>query len=522
MANKKISEFITASIIQSGDYLNIVRASTNYKVSADQLAPFLGAVGTIQPVGAGGSIPVLEQPTATSNNIRGIESGSGILASISPQNGITIKHNFTVNKTGSALIVDETVSSPIFRSLVAGDGIAIAASGNTIRISASVVGGSNTVIVNQESDFPSASGGVITLEDNTNYIISAAVSTANRFVLGKNNAITANNEFSPTLTYTGTGTMFTGTNVTFTMDRVNLDAPTGDIFNLSKTDPTKNVYVILTNFAVNRCLTFATVNDIDVFDVVNSKVFDCTKGIVASGSTYWDIFSLTRFFIASTSASFIGVDLGTSTHQTLELIDLIVRAPAGAIALKGAAASANLTTGNLATVTNCEFSGGLTPLDTIANSDIRWDFKGNTGIADTISDALLGFDGNATETVITVTSTPVKVNAVWVLEDAKKFTTDTTGRATYKGERGAHLPVDISLGVLAAGGGSKDVKIYIAKNGSVISNTGRTVQTSGSVPRTISIPWQLTFAENDYIEIYIANTSDTTNIIVQNAVMRIN
>jgi hypothetical protein len=201
---------------------------------------------------------------------------------------------------------------------------------------------------------------------------------------------------------------------------------------------------------------------------------------------------------------------------------MALRGPSGAIAMKGAAASANITTSNLATVTHSEFSGGLTPLSGIANDDIRWDFDGNSGIADTLSDSLLGFNGNVTETVIAVINTPVLVNATWVLESTSKFTNTTGGRSTYDGERNIRLPVDVSVGVVAAGGGANDITIYLALNGSVISNTGRTIAVSGSSPLTLSIPWQLMLSENDYLEVHIENNTGTTNLIVEYATLRIN
>lgn len=521
MTSKKISDFTAQSTFQSGDQLNIVRSSTNFKIDVSNLASFLGVTGTIQPVGSGSAIPVLEQPSATSNNIRGVESGSGILASISAQNGITLKHNFTFDKTGQALVVDETIASPVFKSIVAGSGISVGTSGNTIVVSASAVGASNTVVVNQESDFPTAVGGVITLTDNTNYILGANVTTANRFVLGLNNSITANNIFNPVLTYTGSGVMFTGVDKNLTISDISLNCASGTAFDISSTVAPASFFV-MDSVIVQNCAKFANFNDMFTVVIRNSGSLNATTGITVAGTNYWSIFSIDRLNLPSTSASFIGIDLGSSTHQTLELDNLVFRAPAGAKGLKGLASSGNITANNLATCLNSEFSGGLTPLDTITQNDIRWDFQRNTGVADTITDALLGFNGNATETAISVATTPVLVNATWVLEDANKFTTTTGGRATYNGERDSHLPVDVAVGVVAVGGGNKNCSLYIAKNGTVITSTKRTVQTSGSTPRTWSIPWQLTLSNGDYIEVFVANDTDTVNLIVEHAVLRIN
>lgn len=167
MTSKKISGFTAQSTFQAGDQLNIVRSSTNFKIDISNLAAFLGVTGTIQPVGSGSAIPVLEQPSATSNNIRGVESGSGILASISAQNGITLKHNFTFDKTGAKLTADETIASPVFRSIKAGSGINITASGNVITVAQAAGGGTTVSVVTTNH---STSGNETVICNNTSPI----------------------------------------------------------------------------------------------------------------------------------------------------------------------------------------------------------------------------------------------------------------------------------------------------------------------------------------------------------------
>ena len=45
---------------------------------------------------------------------------------------------------------------------------------------------------------------------------------------------------------------------------------------------------------------------------------------------------------------------------------------------------------------------------------------------------------------------------------------------------------------------------------------------SGSNPAALSIPWQLTLSEDDYLEVYIENNTGTTNLIVEYATLRVN
>ncbi len=203
-------------------------------------------------------------------------------------------------------------------------------------------------------------------------------------------------------------------------------------------------------------------------------------------------------------------------------MDLVVRAPAGAVGITGLVDSGNISTDNLAAVVGGEFTGGLTPITNIAISDIRWDFQSNAGISDSISDALLAFDGNALQTDIEEIDTPVKINAVWVCERESRFTCTTDGRATFIAERNDFFPVDISIGLISVGGTPIDSTTYLAKNGSVIANSGRSLAISGADPRTISIPWQVEMSKDDYLEVFVENNTNGTNdIIAESAILRV-
>ena len=519
------SNFTAQTTVLDTDTFDFVRTSTNYKVAFSDIKTSMGISVDLASVGSPLGNPTMYAATSTSYKFRAIESGKGVIAQISPQNGIEVTSNFGQVAGGDAnLIADLTTDQFAFRPLKGISPIDVNVVGNFIEISqaTSPLALTNTVVVSDITDFPAASGGVITLEDDTNYVIVQAISTSDRFVLGANNAITANNVFSPIFTYTGTGTMFTGVDVSFTISDISLTAATGKVFDLSSTPSSGGDLFVMRSTVVNACDSWMDLDDLQIVDINNSSAFSANQGIVVSGTTNWSVFSLAKSAILLNTASSIGIDFGTSVHQSLELSDLIHRGPASAIGLKGAASSANLTAGNLATVVRSEFSGGLTPLSGITNSDIRWSFSLNTGIADTLTDALLGFNGNSTETVIAVIDTPVVVNATWVIEGTSRFTATTGGRATYNGERDVHLPVDTAIGVIASGGGANDVTIYLALNGSVIANTGRTVNISGSSPRALSLPWQLTLSENDYLEVWIENNTGTTNLIVENATLRVN
>jgi hypothetical protein len=133
---RKISQFVAKTTISgSNSYLNYIIDNTNYRIAYTDFLGGLGVTGTIVQAGAVTAAPILDTQ-GDINNIRGIENGSGIAANVSATDGVEIKHNFTVDATGSPLMLNTTATSPTFVSLLAGSGITLTAAGNVIAISA--------------------------------------------------------------------------------------------------------------------------------------------------------------------------------------------------------------------------------------------------------------------------------------------------------------------------------------------------------------------------------------------------
>jgi hypothetical protein len=131
---RRKSDFVAQDTVPANSFMDYFVDNTNYRISYTNLVSGLGVTGTIVTTGSGTAAPVLEKD-GTINKIRNIENGSGIAASISATDGVEIKHNFTVDATGSPLMLNTTAVSPTFVSLFAGSGISLTATGNIIAIS---------------------------------------------------------------------------------------------------------------------------------------------------------------------------------------------------------------------------------------------------------------------------------------------------------------------------------------------------------------------------------------------------
>ena len=94
------------------------------------------------------------------------------------------------------------------------------------------------------------------------------------------------------------------------------------------------------------------------------------------------------------------------------------------------------------------------------------------------------------------------------------------GRLTYLPTETALVEVTAKAGILMASTGSKVVTAILAKNGVVLAASGSGTATS-LLSAVIEIPWRVEMSQNDYLELWVSNTSDSVNLIVSNAELRI-
>ena len=130
---RKKSEFVATTSVEAGGYLDYVVNGTNYKIAYTDFVTNLGVTGSIVQDGAVTGAAILDTQ-GTVNNIRNLENGSGIVANVSPENGVILAHNFTQDATGAPIFLNTTADSPTFASLVAGNGIEITSTDDYVTI----------------------------------------------------------------------------------------------------------------------------------------------------------------------------------------------------------------------------------------------------------------------------------------------------------------------------------------------------------------------------------------------------
>lgn len=511
--NRKISGFLAQTAIPSDAQFTFVSAGVNYRILLSDFQSSLGVTGTIEQSGSATATPVLNVAGAV-NKIRNIENGYGVKASVSPENGITLDHNFQRDTTGVPIVDSLDQTSPKFRSLVAGSGVNVSSSNGTIQIAlAATPASTKTVVVNSLTDFPSPVAGVITLADNTEYAVRNDITTSSRFVLGNNCVISGSDEAVTALTYTGVGTMFTAVNATCKARNITTVSATGAFIDFSGTG-IELLQVIDCHVITDTLGTVGGVGGVQLsgsqFEVsTNGMTFTGANGVVLAGSFLCNVDAGTAF------------DLGAATFSAVSFNEGFVSIGAGAVFLDGAAASANIDSGGLGTVHNCRFSGAGTPVQTITSSDIRWQFLINDEIVDTHKDCAVYQAGNAVPTTISVASTPVKLAGAWVQSHASQFTSDASGRMTYIGVKNTHFTISFAITAAPVSGTNKIISFYVAVNGVVIPGSKSPSIISSGSDRRIPVIWRSILAQGDYVEVFVSNDTDTVDVLATDAVLSI-
>lgn len=524
MASQKISEFNTSTELTSGDLFTFVVNGTNKNIAFSDLQISLGALGVLSQVGAETGTPVLDVESPTLYNIRNLESGKGVITGVSPENGITVENDFIQSASGTKIIPDLTAGQYRIKTLQGGEGVSISDDGEVLTFSATgVATPSNLRFIASEADFDNQTATTITLTPGIFYQIGADITTSKN-VIGTGSVMEGLN-VATTLTYTGTGSMFTTNNDVFSIRNIVLDCPNATAFECFG-DNTGNVLhrINVDDALILNCEKILNSDGAgaQVFSTVQIANMTGAQAITFTNTAPSVVFSFSNVAIFGMTAGSIGYDLGSSVNTEIEINNNIMAGDSTAVAISGLTSSGNITTGNLATVSNCNFSGFTSQLSGVSVEDARWVFTSNAGLSDSISDGLIHTESNALETTISSIGVPVKLNAVFLDDDISRFTSDGTGRLTYTGEVPIRLPIDIICTVLAANGGDKQLGLCVALNGSPITTTCVQGTASSSKATALTTIWQHDFVNGDYIEAFVLNDSSTDNVVAQQCVLRIN
>ena len=374
------------------------------------------------------------------------------------------------------------------------------------------------VVINALADFPAPVAGVITLLADTLYLLGQNVSLGtNTIKLSSNTSLQGLDSIVISLTYTGTGDMFTIANTRNRIANLMIVCSTGRVLNY--TDNTGSIFR-MTDCTVSAA-RFGLMNGAAPGAV--ARFTNVSGAFSVSGLTFtgqWNTLVYEVAAITQNAGAFL--DLGTATFMAIIIGPVLVTVASGATYISGLTNSGNIDVGGTGQVTQTLSNGAGTLLAGISVDDALWIFAHNDDIQDTRSDALISMQSNATNTVIASSGTYVLVAGTWVDSGTSQFTADSAGRMTYLGGNNARLPVDFSCSAAPVSGNAKTIGFQVALNGTLIPASKRTGTTDSGKPVSITNIWQITMATNDFVEIFVTNETDAIDVLVSSAIGRVN
>lgn len=517
---RKISAFPALSSLPGDAVLNFISGGVNYQITLADFESSLNVTGSIVQDGDPTGVPVLDVQGAV-NNIRNVEPGAGISASVSAQNGLTIKHNLQAGSGGQHLLTGIANASPMIGDIIAGTNITLSAEAGGVKVSNTKVPPlpANVVLVSSMSDFPAAVAGVRTLAADTYYYILANLSTSDRFDVSNGNITIASYLYE--ITYTGSGNMFTGVDASFALFDVAINTALGRVFSMS--DSVGVSLLNIQNVTINNCDKIGLIagSNYGEIRIAGLKVVNAITDGIDFGTATVGKFSIKESTIKASAGSVLKLGTAVFSDFNANLLNLNLNG-AGVYFLSGAASSANIASGSLGVVSQVKTIGAGTPLNTITVRDNRWQFVANSKIQDTKPSALISLSGNAAATLISGAGTPVKVTVGgnWDDQIRSQFTMATNGRVTYTGEKDFVGSISVSASAYPSAG-TKTLRIYVAINGAAVAGSKVIASATNPTQSAFSTTWQRVFSNGDYVELWVDNLTDTTSVVVTDAVIRV-
>lgn len=362
----------------------------------------------------------------------------------------------------------------------------------------------NYVRVRSAADFPAPVAGVITLAAGVEYEINGTITLSNSINL---NGCTIKGEDSGNdkLVYTGGGALFTG-NKTGNLRFLTLTAASGSVFNIDALSTNQNM--VIQNCFFLGCNSIGTiagvggtvfVATIACFVNTNGFTFQNDNNVVLN-NTLWDISNSNiyeRFIGTFNVIQILGGDRLTSSTNSATALDIsgITSVNAGAVKVVMFTGTGTYVNGTFSNAWEVEANGISTQKDEVAGGNIYI----TTPVATTFA----------------AMSTPVKVLGTTTSAGLFRVTNPANNRLTYSGSKTRAFFVSGALSITQPNS-NRFFSFYIAKNGVVIPESRQDIKVVNSTDQvSIPISCRVTLAPGDYIEVWVANQTATTDVTVQ-------
>lgn len=155
----------------------------------------------------------------------------------------------------------------------------------------------------------------------------------------------------------------------------------------------------------------------------------------------------------------------------------------------------------------------MTPLVGLSSASVNWRIVDNNGLRDS---RVLGsmYISSTAITAIATQNIPVKIAGTTTPNVLNERFSHTNNRLTYTGEDLAFVEV-LSIISIDAAANNKQFTCYITKNGQIVAGSGSTMLvSSGTDVRSLTCATLVELSIGDYVEVWVENDSDDTDLTV--------
>jgi hypothetical protein len=371
--------------------------------------------------------------------------------------------------------------------------------------------------VNSKSDFPTSSGGVITLADGVTYFITKTIDlTGDRLVAGNNTVLIGGSSENCFLISTGLSASTALISSVYSLPMRNLSITHGTALNLDATgNPTAALDWFGTNFV--DCNTSVGLGVGTIKSYTNFIMSDCA--LLNSNGMTFDGTIGTVGFINCLFSGIAGVGQTILNFPSTLTITRRIRAIYSSFVSFGGSTSITVSPSAIIpteayVLDTINFSGGSPSYLSGVNHTSNTAFFSNCkGVVNSSAIAQMHFNNNTTVTVGGGANNFVKVAGTTSPNAINQKFSHTSNRLTYSGGLNRSFRVGAVVSVSANNG--QIVSVRIAKNGVTLadSESQATISANGRF-ENLKCQTIIEMAPNDFVEVFVANSANT-NITAQ-------
>jgi hypothetical protein len=371
-------------------------------------------------------------------------------------------------------------------------------------------GSSEFIFVYSKSNLPTPSGGVITLANNVTYYFTTTIDlTGDRLVGGVNTTILGGSSENCIIKSTGLSSATALITSSYSLPIRNITITHGTALNLTGDGSTTALDWFGVNFT--NCATVGIISNYTNF-IMNDSAFLNSQGLTFNG-TIGTIGMTNCLFDCASGGTVIILPSTLTISRRFRIIY------SSFVVLSG---ETGLNASDLATIGDekyildtVNFSGGgtyLTGLNATYNKSL---FANCVGITNTSTRGFMYMIDNTTATGTNNTTLWFKaLGTTTAMGTNSKFTMPSSNRLTYTGAFSQSFMVTVNCNVRTSVS-TQNINIGIAKNGTIISESAMTILcAAGSTPSFGATQIVVELTTNDYVELFVQNSSSANNTIV--------